>query len=523
MEKDTTTTAVAPDDATIFLGDRVVFTVTVTPATSAGTAEVWLGSRPTGTLLGSCTVVSGTCTVGTSNLPVGSQTIRAYFSGPEHKASDGSTSVTVDWPPVYRVDVAANATETVGAPAFYGSPRVRLTAGGSGATVSFTRTLNPASTPATIPFVGGEELRIHEITATGSPGPFTVCLPGSGSDRLWHWAGSVWSDITWAGSLDPSAWPGEVCGVSATLSPFTAAPAKAAANVVFGASLTTADFGQTVELTGSVSPSAATGTLRFTSNATTIGTCTLAAGSCRVDLSDLGIGTWPITVRYLGDSAYAAADAAGTVILTVTKTTTKTVIRSSKARIRVGRPVTFRATVSSPTGLIPSGVITIRRGSTTGKVVGTCTLQAGTCTVTTSKLPAATTSIVAVYPGSTTFKSSSGSTSQTVLASAALPPSALLLSAAPPVLPGDPVLLAATIVSGSSCRADRPVTFRVDADGDGIAETLLGRVRTDATGRAVFPWQPAIPLATELVVGGTAGPRGDCGMLGGSAILLPPG
>ncbi|GEM_PF-5200293 len=523
VDKDTTSTTVAPDDASIYLGDRVVFTVTVNPATSAGTAEVWLGSRPGGTQLGSCTVASGSCTVATTSLPVGSQTIRAYFSGAQHKASDGSTSVTVDWPPIYRVDVTANATETVGAPAYYGSPRVRLTAGGSGATVSFTATVNPASTPATIPFIVAQDLRIHDISAIGSPGPFIVCLPGSGTDRLWHWTGSAWSDITWAGGLDPAAWPGEVCGQSATLSPFTAAPAKTATTVAFGASLTTADFGQTVEVTGSVTPSTATGTLRFISDTTTLGTCALAAGSCRLDLSELGIGTWPITVRYLGDADYAASDASGTVILTVTKTTTKTVIRSNKARIRVGRPVTFRVTVSSPTGLIPTGGVTIRRGSATGKVVGTCPLLAGTCTVTTSRLPAATQTIVALYPGSATFKSSSGSTSQVVLSSVSIPPASLAVSASVPALPGDPFVLAGTIAGSATCRADRPVTFRVDLDGDGIAETLAGRARTDAAGHATLAWGPAAPLPATLVVEGSAGPRGACGTPIAIALIPLPG
>ncbi|MBX3069362.1 MAG: hypothetical protein KF883_02540 [Thermomicrobiales bacterium] len=57
-------------------------------------------------------------------------------------------------------------------------------------------------------------------TATFSP-PVTVCLPSSSaSDRLLHFTGGAWVDITSPGS--PSG--GQICGVTGSLSPFAVVP-----------------------------------------------------------------------------------------------------------------------------------------------------------------------------------------------------------------------------------------------------------------------------------------------------------
>jgi hypothetical protein len=71
-----------------------------------------------------------------------------------------------------------------------------------------------------------------------------------------------------------------------------------------------------------------------------------------------------------------------------------------------GKPVTFTATVSSPSGGTPTGKVAFRNGAT---VLATNLLSGGTVSFTTSKLPAGLDSMTAVYGGDSNFSSSTSS------------------------------------------------------------------------------------------------------------------
>src|SRR5207244_1706039 len=66
-------------------------------------------------------------------------------------------------------------------------------------------------------------------------------------------------------------------------------------------------FGQSVALTATVSPSAATGTVTFKDGSTSLGTGTLSNGTATLTLSTLATGPHSLTAVYGGDANDAAS------------------------------------------------------------------------------------------------------------------------------------------------------------------------------------------------------------------------
>jgi hypothetical protein len=85
---------------------------------------------------------------------------------------------------------------------------------------------NPATAQAT-PFVLTNSTKIIDIYVSGSiAGSVTVCIDGSGSDRLFHYSEDTWVEL-------PSQIyvGGQVCALTTSFSPFAAAPLKSVAVV----------------------------------------------------------------------------------------------------------------------------------------------------------------------------------------------------------------------------------------------------------------------------------------------------
>jgi hypothetical protein len=99
-------------------------------------------------------------------------------------------------------------------------PGIKLNFGGSVPTAVTVApvAVNPAPAAAT-PFILSPSIKIVDIQLSGSfSGSATVCLDGSVSDRLYHFTNGAWVEL---GS--PSYFNGQVCGVTTSFSPFTAA------------------------------------------------------------------------------------------------------------------------------------------------------------------------------------------------------------------------------------------------------------------------------------------------------------
>jgi hypothetical protein len=94
-----------------------------------------------------------------------------------------------------------------------------------GATAPEAVTVIPMTNPAPLsatPFMTSGSPKIVDIRIANHDGSaVTVCLEGSSTDRLYHYTRGVWVELDGQSFVN-----GQVCGVTNSFSPFTAAPAK---------------------------------------------------------------------------------------------------------------------------------------------------------------------------------------------------------------------------------------------------------------------------------------------------------
>ena len=170
--------------------------------------------------------------------------------------------------------------------------------------------------------------------------------------------------------------------------------------------------GENVTFTATVSPALATGTPTGTVTFTADGATTsvpLSAGVATLATAALPAGTHTITADYSGDAVFTPST--GSVIQTVNKIGTTTVVVSGINPSSVGQQVTFTATVSPVLGTgTPTGTVTFTADGTTTSVP----LSAGVATLATAALLEGTHTITADYSGDAAFTPSTGSVTQTV-------------------------------------------------------------------------------------------------------------
>ncbi len=224
-------------------------------------------------------------------------------------------------------------------------------------------------------------------------------------------------------------------------------------------SLTSSDgpsgFNQSVTFTAMVSPQyggTATGTVTFYDGTTQIGSWKVSNNKAMLTISSHSIGNHFITAVYSGDGNFTGSTS-NALSQVVNKATSITALLSSLNALLQGKSVTFTATVSSLAGT-PTGKVEYLNGTS---VLATVTLTSGPTKYTTSKLPAGSSSITAVYEGNS---DNSGSTSapvnQLVIAASI---TTLTLSPNPSTY-GKAVNFAATVTSSIGAPPDgEKVTF----------------------------------------------------------------
>lgn len=224
--------------------------------------------------------------------------------------------------------------------------------------------------------------------------------------------------------------------------------------------------GQSVSLRGTVSPSAATGTVTFRDGTTVLGTATLSSGVATLSVSFSATGSRSLRATYNGATGYTTSTSATRTHTVNARVASSTALTSTVNPSYVGQSTTLRATV---TGSSPSGSVTFRDGSTT---LGSATLASGVASFTTSFATAGSRSLTAVYAGDVANNpSTSAVRTQTVNARASS--TTVLSSSINPSQVGQSTTLRAVLTPSS---ATGTVTFR---DGS----TSLGTV-TVASGAA---------------------------------------
>jgi hypothetical protein len=170
---------------------------------------------------------------------------------------------------------------------------------------------------------------------------------------------------------------------------------------------------QVEHLSVTVSPeftgSTPTGTVTIKESRTTLCVITLksAKGSCTLSTKKLSVGIYSLVATYGGSTNFKGSTSAKET-LTVVKATSRTVLKFSAAKVTYGDEGVEQLSVTvSPqySGSTPTGTVTVKQSTTT---LCTFTLSGarGSCTLSATKLPAGTYSLVATYGGSTNFKGS---------------------------------------------------------------------------------------------------------------------
>jgi len=152
-----------------------------------------------------------------------------------------------------------------------------------------------------------------------------------------------------------------------------------------------------------------TGTVTVKESGKTLCSSTLVSGkrSCSMSARSLPVGTYHLVATY-GGSADFDSSTSRTSSLTVAKATSKIALKLSASKVTYGdEEVENLSFTVSPefAGLTPTGTVTVRESTTTLCVIA-LSAGKGSCTLSSTKLPPGTYSLVATYNGSADFGTS---------------------------------------------------------------------------------------------------------------------
>jgi sugar lactone lactonase YvrE len=397
VQANTTVTVSAPASRT-FYGQPVTYTASVSPAAASGTVQFLDNYAPAG----SAPVVNGVATLTLPLPPAGIHSIQAVYSG--DGVYLGSSSDV--W--VQIVNLA--------------STQVSLAASPNPATatqpVVFTVTLSPATCTGSVQFQDGATV-IGTATLSGATASLTTSALTVGS----HFMGALYLG-------DANCSSAAAAGMNETIT-------KAPTTTSLAANSGSIAYGQSVNLTASVLPAAATGTVQFLDGAAVVITLPVTNGTVPVVTeTNLGAGTHSFTAVYSGDANYAASTSPVATV-TVSKVNSTVALTSSANPSISGQTVLFTATITPANA---AGNLQFMDGAT---VLGTVPATNGVASFTTSTLTIGSHSITVVYAGDSNCNpATSAVLSQTVNK---LATTTTLSASAPTIVHGQTVTLTASI------------------------------------------------------------------------------
>ena len=255
-----------------------------------------------------------------------------------------------------------------------------------------TQTIN-FSAPASPLNYGAGPITLSAMASSGLPVTFAVVSgPASvnGNSLTVLGAGAVVVAATQSGSTAYLA-------ASAVTISLTVQQSSSA--VTLDVSPTAIQVGQTLQLTATVTPASATGTVSFFDGPNLIGTSAISGGAATFSVAELVGGSHGITANYVGDTNDATS-VSGTVSVSVTDPTliaTTIGLQVSPATPQVGQSVQLTAT------LAPAAATGIVSFLDQGTVIGTANISSGTATFTVTGLSGGSHSIAAHYPGDANY------------------------------------------------------------------------------------------------------------------------
>jgi hypothetical protein len=274
---------------------------------------------------------SGQASFTTSNLPVGTHNLTAQYSGDSNFST--STSAALNQV-VSQVGSTTILTSSLSPSAFGQSVTFTAIVGAKG--------LSTASPDGNVTFKDGT-VTLGSGTLNAGRAAFTVKSLSLGTHRI---------TAQYTGSANFTA------SASAALSQIV----ERASTIKVSSSSLGAVFGQTATFTATVSVSGAgtpTGTVTFLDGTRVLGTRPVSGGKAALSLSNLTVGTHSISVRYSGNSTFAASTSTA-LKQNVALANTQTTVVASAASVTAGQSVIFTAIVGTvaPGNGVPTGSIT---------------------------------------------------------------------------------------------------------------------------------------------------------------------
>ncbi len=455
----TTTTSLTSSANPSVAGSPVTFTATVVASSGAifpsGTVT-FQEATPTGTItLGTSPVnASGQAIFTTSALSGGTtHTITAVYSGDTAFATSSSS------PPLLQVvntGVAATTTTLVpsGNPSNFSDP----------VTYTATVTSSTAGVPTgTVVFKDGTNVLATVALNASAQASFTSSGLIGGSHTI---------TATYSGDSKFGASTGTVVEVVN----------KVATTTTVASANNPSVFGSRVTLSATVTSSnpkagTPTGSVSFNDGATSLGSVVVGGdGTANFPTSVLTAGTHSITATYVGDTNFSASTSSA-ISQVVSPTTSSITLTSSRNPAGLGAPVTFTATVTTPTTGAATGNVNFIDGATT---IATIMLSpTGVATFTTTTLSAGTHSITAMYVGDANVN---GSTSAPPLVETinVNNTTVALASSANPAIVGSSVTFTATVTAPGGGSPTGSVSFNEGSTVLGTG-TLTAGVATFTT------------------------------------------
>jgi hypothetical protein len=350
----TTTTTLASSVNPSTAGSTVTFTATVTGSSPTGSVNFTDG----GSSISGCGAValsgSGntrTAACATSALTAGTHSIAARYSGDGSNASSSSSALS---------QAVNGVSSTTGI-------ATSLTPTFVGTSVTFTATVSGASPTGTVNFKDG---------STSISGCSTAAVSGSGNIRT----ATCTTSALGAGSHGVSAlYSGDPTNTGSTSSALMEMVNQTSSSTALASSSNPSMAGASVTFTASVTGYSPTGTISFNDGGTSISGCSAIAltgsGNTRTaqcSTSALTATTHSITASYGGDANNVASTSSAVSQVVNASTAVTITLASSTNPMRLGRTVTYTATV---TGANPTGAVAFTASGSTIAGCGSVTLS----------------------------------------------------------------------------------------------------------------------------------------------------
>lgn len=224
---------------------------------------------------------------------------------------------------------------------------------------------------------------------------------------------------------------------------------------------------------------APTGSVTFKQAGVAQSTGSLNNGTAQASLSaPSAVGTYGFTALYTGDGTFSGS-LSQRLLVTVSAASTTTTVAASASPSKLGRSVTFTATIHPQFSGTPTGAVQFYAD---GNPIGLASVSGGQAAVSTAALTMGTHTIEADYSGDSSFTTSLGIVKEKVGDAAS---TITVTSSANPAVYGQPITLTATVTDSAG---QTPTGFVVFAEGS----TVYGTVTlSGAVAQVILPTLPA--------------------------------